>query len=55
MAICLGDYDDFERFVVDIYSSNGSGSDLHNEDVMMNMDNYVELLRTILPLHTDER
>lgn len=63
VAICLSDYDDFVRFIFDIYAGSGDsleppqeGSTGRNNSCQtINLQQYSEVLKTILPRHIKER
>jgi Ca2+-binding EF-hand superfamily protein len=47
VVVCLSEFDEFLRFIFDIYGSGGDGQ--------ITLQDYTDVLRTILPANTDER
>jgi hypothetical protein len=48
VAVCLSDYEEFVRFVFDIFSFETEGEE------MMSMSDYATVLQTILPSRNSE-
>jgi hypothetical protein len=56
VAICLSDYDDFVRFIFDIFAGNAEATGGANPGAgHMTLGNYADVLKTVLPRHIEDR